>query len=97
MHDLACVSLASAIARHAGEADDVGDRFAHLSDDQKQELTLDTGASQDIRMLTLARFRLALVLLHLLAMSGDRCVRFDVAGIIRDLSCGSRDPAYPKT
>jgi len=38
MHDLACLSSASAIARHAGEADDVRDRFAHLSDDQKQEL-----------------------------------------------------------
>ena len=38
MHDLASLSLASAIARHAGEADDVRDRFVQLSDDQKQEL-----------------------------------------------------------
>jgi hypothetical protein len=40
-------------------------------------------------MLTLARFRLGRVLLHLLAMVGDRCVRFHVAGILRDLGCGS--------
>jgi len=40
-------------------------------------------------MLTLARFRLGRVLLHLLAMLGDRCVRFHVAGILRDLGCGS--------
>ena len=38
MHDLTSLSLASAIARHAGEADDVRDRFVRLSDDQKQEL-----------------------------------------------------------
>jgi hypothetical protein len=48
-------------------------------------------------MLTLARFRLGRILLHLLAMLGDRRVRFHVAGIIRDLGCGGRDPAYPKT
>ncbi|HWX40970.1 MAG TPA: di-heme oxidoredictase family protein, partial [Blastocatellia bacterium] len=38
MHDLTSLSLPSAIARHSGEADDVRDRFVHLSDDQKQEL-----------------------------------------------------------
>jgi len=41
--------------------------------------------SQDIEMLTLARFRLGRVLLHLLAMLGDRCIRFHVAGIMREL------------
>jgi hypothetical protein len=35
-------------------------------------------------MLTLARFRAGRILLHLLAMLGDRCVRFHVAGIIRE-------------
>ena len=44
-------------------------------------------------MLTLARFRLGRVLLHLLAMLGDRCVRFHVAGILRDLSCTSVNTA----
>jgi hypothetical protein len=46
-------------------------------------------------MLTLARFRLGRVLLHLLAMLGDGCVRFHVAGIIRDLGCGSTNAACP--
>ena len=36
-------------------------------------------------MLTLARLRLGRVLLHLLAMLGGQCVRFHVAGIIRQL------------
>jgi hypothetical protein len=36
-------------------------------------------------MTTLARFRVGRILLHLLAMPGDRCVRFHVAGIIREL------------
>ena len=48
-------------------------------------------------MLTLARFRLGRVLLHLLAMLGDRCVRFHVAGILRDLGGGSANAAYPNT
>jgi CxxC motif-containing protein (DUF1111 family) len=38
MHDLTSLSLTSAIKRHAGEADDVRDRFARLSDEQKQDL-----------------------------------------------------------
>jgi len=38
-----------------------------------------TTTSQDIEMLTLARFRLGRVLLHLLAMLGDRCVRFHLS------------------
>jgi len=45
-------------------------------------------------MMTLARFRLGRVLLHLLAMLGDRCVRFHVAGIIRDLGRGGTNAAY---
>ena len=48
-------------------------------------------------MLTLARFRLGRVLLHLLAMLGDRCVRFHVAGIIRDLGRASTNASYPNT
>jgi hypothetical protein len=36
-------------------------------------------------MTTLARFGAGRILLHLLAMLGDRCVRFHVAGIIREL------------
>ena len=41
-------------------------------------------------MVTLARFRVGRILLHLLAMAGDRCVRFHVAGIVRELSWVSR-------
>jgi len=36
-------------------------------------------------MTTLARLRVGRILLHLLAMLVDRCVRFHVAGIIREL------------
>jgi hypothetical protein len=36
-------------------------------------------------MVTLARFCVGRILLHLLAMAGDRCVRFHVEGIIREL------------
>ena len=36
-------------------------------------------------MTTVARFRGGRILLHLLAVLGDRCVRFHVAGIIREL------------
>jgi len=35
-------------------------------------------------MLTLARFSLGRVLLHLLAMTGDRAFRFHAAGILRE-------------
>jgi hypothetical protein len=38
-------------------------------------------------MTILARFSVGRILLHLLAMLGDRCVRFHVAGIVRELSC----------
>ena len=38
MHDLTSLTLASAIRRHAGEADDVRERFERLSDEQKQDL-----------------------------------------------------------
>ena len=38
------------------------------------------------RMTTLARFPAGRILLHLLAMAGDRCVRFHAAGIVRELS-----------
>ncbi|HWZ73803.1 MAG TPA: YiiX/YebB-like N1pC/P60 family cysteine hydrolase [Casimicrobiaceae bacterium] len=37
-------------------------------------------------MTILARFGVGRILLHLLAMLGDRCVRFHVAGIIRELT-----------
>jgi len=36
-------------------------------------------------MTTLARFSVGRMLLHLLAMVGDRCVRFHVAGIMREI------------
>jgi hypothetical protein len=36
-------------------------------------------------MTTLARLRVGRILLHLLAMLGDRCVRFHVAGMLREL------------
>ena len=36
-------------------------------------------------MTTLARFRVGRIFLHLLAMAGDRCGRFHLAGIIREL------------
>jgi CxxC motif-containing protein (DUF1111 family) len=38
MHDLTSLSLTSAIKRHAGEADDVRERFERLSDQQKEDL-----------------------------------------------------------
>ena len=37
-------------------------------------------------MTTLARFSVGRILLHLLAMLGDRCVRFHVAGIVREIA-----------
>jgi hypothetical protein len=49
--------------------------------------------TQDIQVLTLARFRFGRVLLHLLAMLGDRCVRFHIAGITRELGRGSTNVA----
>jgi hypothetical protein len=36
-------------------------------------------------MLGLARFRLGRILLHLIAMLGDRCGRFHALGIMREL------------
>jgi hypothetical protein len=36
-------------------------------------------------MTTLAQFGCGRILLHLLAMLGDRCVRFHFAGIVREL------------
>jgi len=36
-------------------------------------------------MTTLARLRAGRILLHFLAMLGDRCIRFHVAGILREL------------
>ena len=38
MHDLTSLSFASAIDRHTGEADEVRERFARLSDEQKEDL-----------------------------------------------------------
>ena len=37
------------------------------------------------KLLSLARFRSGRILLHLLAMLGDRCFRFHIAGIMREL------------
>jgi hypothetical protein len=37
-------------------------------------------------MLTLARFSFGRILLHLLAMAGDRALQFHAAGIARELS-----------
>ena len=39
-------------------------------------------------MTTLARFSAGRILLHLLAMFGDGCVRFHVAGIMREMAQG---------
>jgi hypothetical protein len=36
-------------------------------------------------MTALARFSIGRILLHLLAMLGDRCIRFHVAGIMREI------------
>jgi hypothetical protein len=47
------------------------------------------------RMSTLAHFRVGRILLHLLAMLGDRCVRFHVAGIMRELPWVTAAPALP--
>jgi len=43
----------------------------------------------------LARFSLGRVLLHLVAMLGDRAVRFHVAGIARELSWAARATVLP--
>jgi len=37
------------------------------------------------RLLTLARFRSGRILLHVVAMMGDRSFRFHAAGIVREL------------
>jgi hypothetical protein len=37
------------------------------------------------KLMTLARFRHGRILPHLLAMLSDRCIRFHVAGIVREL------------
>jgi len=37
-------------------------------------------------METIARFSVGRILLHLLAMTGARCVRFHVAGIVREIT-----------
>jgi hypothetical protein len=58
----------------------------HLMGKQKQQSLRVT--TQDIEVLTLARFRFGRVLLHLLAMLGDRCVRFHIAVITRELPSG---------
>ncbi len=44
-------------------------------------------------MTSLARFSVGRILLHLLAMLGDRCVRFHVAGTIRELPWVAAAPA----
>ncbi|SPE25094.1 hypothetical protein SBBP1_30001 [Burkholderiales bacterium] len=49
-----------------------------------QMLTM-TSLAISSKMLTLARFRHGRILLHLIAMVGDRSVRFHVAGIVREL------------
>jgi hypothetical protein len=38
-----------------------------------------------VSMLFLTRFRLGRILLHLIAMLGDRCARFHGSGIMREL------------
>lgn len=37
-------------------------------------------------MLTLARFRIGRIVLHLLALAGDGAFRFHAAGVVRELS-----------
>jgi hypothetical protein len=44
-------------------------------------------------MKNLARFSVGRILLHVLAMLGDRCVRFHLAGIIRELPLVATAPA----
>jgi hypothetical protein len=44
-------------------------------------------------MVTLARFSVGRILLHLLAMFGDRCLRFHVAGIMREIAAVAAAPA----
>jgi hypothetical protein len=44
-------------------------------------------------METMARFSVGRILLHLLAMLGDRCVRFHVAGIVREIAPLAAAPA----
>jgi hypothetical protein len=40
-------------------------------------------------MTTLARFSVGRILLHLLAILGDRCVRFHFAGIMREIAAAT--------
>ena len=44
-------------------------------------------------METIARFSVGRILLHLLAMLGDRCVRFHVEGIVREIAPVAAAPA----
>jgi len=46
-------------------------------------------------MMALARFSSGRILLHLIAMLGDRCTRFHAAGIIRELSWIAAPLALP--
>ena len=42
-------------------------------------------------MTNLARFSVGRILLHLIAMLGDRCVRFHFAGIMREIAAATAD------
>jgi hypothetical protein len=55
-------------------------------------LTAWTGFTVRRMAAALARFSAGRILLHLLAMLGDRCVRFHVAGIIRELRWAAAPP-----
>jgi hypothetical protein len=50
------------------------------------EIVVASTGSMIGHMTTLAHFRVGRILLHLLAMLGDRCVRFHAAGIMRELT-----------
>jgi hypothetical protein len=49
------------------------------------QMLVPTSLAISSKLMTLARFRRGRILLHLLAMLGDRCIRFHVAGIVREL------------
>ena len=50
-----------------------------------QLVTAHRQATETSTMTTLARFSAGRILLHLLAMLGDRCVRFHLEGVVREL------------
>jgi hypothetical protein len=56
-----------------------------VSDDTNVEWSVEARGRFMGAMLTLAQFPLGRMLLHLIAMAGDRCFRFHAQGIVREM------------